>query len=649
MKLSELDPNEIEVVQPTKLKLSELNPDEITPIGASTADEVENVISKGLDFALPSFDKAQAMAKKVPIVGDMLQGGLETAEDAFTGAQNLGFGARDNIMGAIKGVGKTALEMATPLVSEDKFPEHPLEQLYNNYKKYRDAAKVQQEAASQRSPIANTVGDVAGGFVSGAPILKGAKALGLGAEGLLLASNANRAKKGLSAVTPMMRAVDVAKSAIPSAAMGGLAAYGNDQDVGTGIVAGGLLGPLAEQVIVPGITKGINAGFNALEDSTGAMQAAATLLNASKGGSVFGRQGPGKIQIRNQELAGETAEKISSGLKQMNDEFTVAFKAAEDVGKVLDRPGVNIQKNVSNLMEDLAEKRINLAPEQIEVLQNYFNGSLKPSKASEFIQSLKSIRAKTMEETLRNSLGNVISDLETATNKILDNTTLQRLNAAKSTAWKQVEPFIQKANEVVPDPSFHPTSGSDLSVKQINLRMKSLFDYLIDNAGVDTRTGIEAAEKIQQLQQILKDANSSVNFKGVNPSEIASNLQNQSYLNAALSASKGVRQNSSFKPANFLEKAIDKSLLWGTERMAPGNMLGSDTAKRISERLLGKDPLQMREAAMSLGKDSRTKKLAEELIRGQEINNNQRITNATFQILQNPTAKALLSEQEEEQ
>lgn len=550
------------------------------------------------------FEEANSQQEEVGIIEPFIRGGL----------QGLSGGFSDEAVAGLNAAGKTLTEDAIPNKS-------PLEHLLDNYHKAKSTEEAREKYVADQSPGLYYGSEIAGSFVPGSAAFKAAKGasmLGRIATGAGLGALSSYGKSGQDE-----KPEDVAQNAGVSAALGGVSV------------------PIAEKIAAPLLSKGINKVGSWLQDSPSAKQLAAATLNAGKGGTVFGEAGPQNINIQNEELAKNTANAITKGVSEKNQDFTTAFENAAQNGRTLETPDTNASKNLGDFYQDLENGRIRLDPEHAQNLKSLNQGALPPNKANSTIQYLKQLKGENFDNpNIKNSTQNLIDDLENGANKTLDGETIQRLNTGKRTAWEQVEPFIQKANDVIPDKAFQSKSASDLSTPQMNSRIRSLIKSLTSKAGNSTTVGTEAQGKIQELQQLLKDTGMSVNFPGVNPSEIGSNIQNQAYLNAAQQANQGVRYdtNLGLSKVGVFQQIKDKGLLFGAEKLGKN----SQVAQNIAGRILSRDPIAMREAAQALSQNPKTAKLAEELIKASELNNSQKITNTTFQIMQNPEAKAIL-------
>lgn len=544
-------------------------------------------------------------------------------QDYATGLQEGGtLGFRDEALGALKGAGKTALEGITGELPENK---STLEELHDNYRKYQKQAQDEQDAAHSHGYSA-AAGKLVGGFATGGQVFGAAKNLNLAGRTLLGA--------GLGGTT----GAGESKGNLDTD--DGADQLTKDTAIGTGL--GALSVPVSEGAIKYGVTPAINKVMNKLSDSSGAKQLAAAVQNASKGGTIFGEQGPKAIETQNNALANDTADKITKGISEKNADFTNAFKKAAEEGRTLEKPSNKMMNSLTDLSDELKTSNVRLGDQDAQTLNDLYHGEVTPDKANALIQSLKTKRYEAFgNDNLKNALTNSIEDLEQAANKTLDSTTLQNLNAAKHEAWNQVEPFIQKAQDVIPDKAFQPKDASSLTPQQMNLKIRGLIKSLAENSGNSTGTGTSAQVNIGELQNALQNSGQNTKFPGVNPAEIASNIQNQGYLNAAKDAAQGIQRNTSLgaKDINPFIAFKDKGLLWSAEKLS-----GSKVAKDVSSKLLSNDPAQMLENAKRLSSIPKTAALAKQYYDAAQVGNSQKLTNTIFQIMQNPDAKKAISD-----
>ena len=611
----------------------------ITPIeGESKTPNADAIANRLSDLASyhPAVAAANYIGEKMPTVSDAALGAQEGA--------SLGF--RNKYLGGVKALGKTALEGLTGEIPGGV--SNAYEELLNNYKKYKGQEDVKTDEAHKRSPIISGAEKLAGNFITGGAALKGAQALGLGGEGIAL----SRQSVPLAA-----RLSDAAASIPAAAALGAVQGAGEAKEgemgsgAATGALAGGLGGVVGEQIIGPAVAAGANKLLTSIGNTSGGKQLAATLLNASKGGSLFTEPGTGAVTTSTENLANNTANELTKGVEAKNADFSNAWTKSAQNGEKLAAPSAEELSSISDVEPTLNKLGYE---DQVQALKS---GEMTPKQANDFRSQLKShvnalyndpnpmtkqVSRNVAEEIqdsglfttpLKNeggeTIGNNLGLLEKKSAQA--GTDIQALNQSKADAWKQLEPFIQKANKVLP-PEQQVVNAADMPLEQARQKIATMMQGLAQKSGLSTGIGDEARNTLQNMQQVLQDVNSSTNL-GINPSQIASNIQNQGYLNAAKTGVTGIQQ-SKLNPAKYLD--------FINPYRAAEKLSGSKTAQDISSRLLGKDPLQMRAAADALSQNPKTRGLAEQLVTAHSLNDSQKMTNTAFQILQNPDAKEAL-------
>lgn len=599
------------------LDISDLpSPTSDTPASDKIADRLSGIADKVL-----TYNPLTALPKAIYDNSD-------TVQDYATGVQEGGtLGFRDEALGMLKGAGKTALEGLTGELPANK---SAYEQLLDNYRKYQQQAQSAQDAAHERSPYAAGGGKLVGNIATGGEVFGAAKGLGL--LGKIAVGAGMGAGQGIGESKATLENdpdanIPFTDVKVPQMAL----------DAGLGGVLGGAGVPIAEKVIAPALAAGANKAMKYFGNSAAAKQIAATNLNAAKGGSVFGEEGQSAIANRTEELAKETAEKLGAGIPEKNADFAREFAKADAMGKTLEKPSTNALQNLSDLGADLAQNRIKI-PETAaneNAITKWYAGELKPSEAYDLIDTLKTIRSSNYNnEPLRNSLTNAIDDITNGANKTLDGPTLQNLNTAKSTAWSQVEPFIQNPNKVEIGTPFQTKDASDFIKESRNAKMQKLFENLMKRAGDSTAVGTDARNQLGKMQGYLNDvSNTGVHFPGVNPNEMVPAIQNQSYLNAAKQAAQGIHGETNLTWDKILGLP-KQAALYGAEKLS-----GSAVANDISSKLLSKDPAQMLQNAKALSSMPKTAHLAEQYYKAAQMNNKQKLTNIAFQVMQNAELK----------
>lgn len=563
------------------------------------------------------------------------------------------FDLSDKAASALNALGKTAIEDSTPFTYEN---------LLKNYEAYKKREEDRMAQIKEEHPYIATPSHLAGSFVGAGKILKGAQALGFAgegtaftnllpefAEGSTLAQKAAQTAGNIVRTLPE-RGVDFLKSIPASAAIGGLTGAGEStgenlgKDIKEGAIGGAIAGPIAEQIVAPGLAFGANKAIQALGKQSWAKQIAATIENASKGGTLHDDEGRMIVEKNTQQMASDVADKITDSVKRESEAMGQAFKQSATQRLAPEAEHLNTISSVENTLRNLGFE------DHLDALKS---NSMNPEQANTFRTQLKGIitklykdpnpmtyqRSINVAERLKNS--GIINTLEDLSAKA--GTDVAQLNSNIEAARSQIDPFIQQANKIIPNEAEQFKWSSELPIEQQQAKIRDLLQNYIEKAGRSTNLGSKGRVGFDTLQTILEQAQAKNPTLGINPAETARQLQNQSYLNSASDIVGGIRQ----KTAGGLWE--DAKKIMPSPYTIAEKISGSKVAQDISSKLLSKDPSTMMKNAQALYSNPKTKKLAEELYKAQQMNNGQKITNATFQIMQNPLAKKALGMMDNEE
>lgn len=679
MKLSDLDPSDIEQVkqpkevEPTKLKLSDLHPDDVVPSEQTShspvADKIADLVSKYTPIALTPFssehtaDKLGEFASNhIPVVGSLAQVGGQTVSDALKGAQQgATLGWRDELIGGVKAAGKTGLEALTGELPENKNQNYSgvipnaYEELLNNYKKYKGEEQQSLAEAKQRSPIATGVSQFAGSMLPFGAAFKAAKmapiAAGTAPEIVSALKNAQ-----------LTRNIGVGAGLGATQGLGESDKSGGElaTDVAIPAVLGGAATGVTEKFIAPALTNKANRVVEYLKNQPWAKQLAATIENKVKGGTLFGEQGTAASSNLSSDLSSDISNTITNNVKQQTEQMADAFKqgasqrldptkaSVDDIQKIGDLKSV-LQNYLPNDFKNVAENQdgeiIRKNP-LIKDLSNYFddleNGNMSPKDANAFRQVLKNIKSKLITSddpspTLRN-LANYID--QNGIMQTLENmsktagTDVGQLNTNISQARQVVDPFVQKTGKIVDTEAGEvPIKwSSDLPIESQEDKITGVLDNLAKHGGKTSALGTDARKGIADLQTLLTNAKIANPGLDINPSEVATKLQNQSYLNAAQQRVTGIREKDSiFKWRELLNKY--KWAEFGSK--AP-------IAQKLSKILLSATPEEGQLAANRLYQNPKTVQIAKDYTDALISKNPTKISNVVFKIMQIPDAKKAL-------
>lgn len=565
------------------------------------------------------------MIGNIPIIGKPLKAGKEFREDLNSSLLRSlvgGAGAK------VEAAGRAGIEK---LKGSD-------EDLGDLYERYKQSVAEKQKQADERSPIASGMGKI-GGALAPAMVTMGAlgPAAGLGTE--IVAQGTLGAAEGIG----RSKAEDN-KGLAEDAAWGfGLGAAG--APMGKAIGSG--LGEVGEW------------GINKLKDNPLAKQLAATAINAAeigkeKAGSLFGETGTGKLTQETRNLTEGLAGEIEAPIAAKNQEYTKAFKEAKEQGKLVPAPTKTGLSDIEEFAQDLYKNKIPSANDAMpawtkENLESYKQGTLAPDIAEQMARELKNFKTTPFQGTLEQTKQNLLGSLTKQKNLSLDPETLAKLNKEKSAAWQASEPFIQKANKTIADPSFQPKSASQMSPEQRQLMVQGQLEHIVNDAGKSSVQGQKARNILQDpnnpnnLNETLRGINAEGNL-GLKPDQMTQALQNQSYLSAANQNVAGVRGS---EDTGFGLKDIARKVI-GTPYKAAEMMSGSETVQNISKRLLAGSPEELSSIGAKLQQIPSTTHLGKALSDGVASGDRTKLNAAIFTILQNSNARKALTPSEGE-
>jgi hypothetical protein len=650
-----------EEIEKTTEPAAEASPIDIShlPIPDKNVDEPFDIVKNIATYPDKLANAYGQAASHIPLIGNLVKGSIDSAHDAaIASGKGATFGFRNKLLGGVEGAARTGLDVLENPGSITE-PSEIYKNLINNYHKYKDMEENREKDASNRSPMASIAGSLAGGFTTGAPIVKGAQALGLTGEGLLFANNAKRAEQGLSEITPAMRALDTLKSVPAGAGMGALSAAGNDEDIGQGALIGGIAGPVSEQMIGPGIAKTVNKIGSVLEESPFAKRLAATIKNASEGGSLFGKSNDTKTVSNIDSGLNEITDKLVKPIEDVNNKYSEIYGKASQEGRLVNPkspptsdPMTAFQNTANNMQTNDVElaaapliQNKKLDKKSLQLVNKVIDGTALPNDANE---ALKAIKLAAFEDPASSGqYKDLYSVIEQKLNQAVPEINNSNLREQGHIARGIVDPFVSEANELQFNPDSAKRMFSDLpdsSTARANI--KNQLQRLVKNAGESKMQGADATSELQQLQDYLKTLSKVSDQRNLNLNidpNIPEQLQKLSYLRGAQRGVLG--STSSGTEGSSLPTTLEKAFNGITNvPYRAAELLGKNTkiGPDIATKLLGNNPLNIQKNIEILSRNPKTANLAQQLINAKDINNSAKITNTAYQILQNPEAKKTL-------
>lgn len=589
MKLSELNPNDIEA--PPSLKLSDIHPD---------------------DVSLSQQKEAPGMLESA------LRGGLQGA--------TLGYGDE-----AASGVA-SALQTAQDAI-QNKIPENEstIQHLVNQYKRYKGMSEADEAAAKKANPITYGGAQIAGSFLPVGAAFKGVAGAGLGTK---IATGA-----GLGAVNEYgnlgQDEQDKEKKVAEGAALGG---------IGTGI---------GETVVSPLMKYIGQKGINVLQNQPVAKQIAATIQNKLNGGTLFGEAGQDAVAAKSKALTGDIADTLTGNVEENLGNMKEAFKQsmaerlvpeANHLQTIGDFETAINARNPGSFKDQFAALKAGaMNPEDA----NNFRTQLK-----NYVSGLFTSNATTGDPVAHQLATNIRNELIPTIENMSEQTStpIGDLNKDISGARSLLDPFTQKANAIVDD---NQQSGfsSNKPLESQNLRVQDTLNRIVDRSGRSVKLGSGARNSLADFQNLLEKAKQVSPTLGANnpnfAADTARDLQTQGYLNAAATNVQGIQQskfNPIMSPGTFASKIVNPFHV--AEIAAKTPIIGS-ALEDLSKRLLSPTPLDRQMVGQALYSNPATKAIADQYEQAIVSKNPGRLNNVIFQMMQNPQVKQLLGSNKE--
>lgn len=430
------------------------------------------------------------------------------------------------------------------------------------------------------------------------------------------------------------------------AGLGALQGYGeasqDDKNTGNQILGGAASGAIGtgigEAVVAPAMRAIQSKLYKMAANNTNAKQLAATTLNAAKGGNLYGEAGQEAIEDQTKQLASNTASDLIDSVKNETKKMGEAFKQGNNQRLT---PGANDLSSISEAQKLIQDKFPNAFEDQFNQLNS---GQMSPEAANAFRQRIKNMVSglyehpntaidPTLIDTAQKiKTGNLIPTLENLSKNA--GTDIGQLNKNISVARDQIDPFRQVANEIVENPNeqFKWSSQDPIEKQQIGIR--KLLQSTTEKAGRSTVLGSKGRNSLQTLQQVLETAKQNNPNLNINPSEIAKNLQNQSYLYAAKEGAQGIRSHQI--------NTYDLKDILGAYRAAQF-VSKFKSSRDLATALLDKDPLTTQHVSDQLLKNPKTAFLGDEYLKSIQTKDPAKLNNWIFQVMQNPEAKKALT------
>ena len=615
--------------------MAEDNKDLFAPPTESELKKVKGSDSSDL-FAPPTKDELNPAKyaslndaiSDIPVVGKPIRALKEGVEDLQQGVMNGATnGLYNNAKAGVKAAATTATSSAEPEQSK-------LDQLIANYKKYKDLEDKNTAQAAIRSPVFSGAGNLVGKVGQG----MGAFAVPETLAGKLIAGGAVGGAEGAaeSPDTVSDNPTQVAKDAGIGALKG----------------AGGTL--LGETVVAPALGKAGEGIANYLKDKAGAKQLAATVVNASQGGTLFGEKGAQEVEQGARDLSASAARDFTAPISEKNQDFTNAFQTAAEAGKTV-QPSSQLLQSTQDFVSAANNENLRIPSTVAQAMTDLQNGSLTPDKANAAIQQIKALGYNNPTSgPLNNSMANFIGDLTNATNQTLDNTTLQGLNTNKAAAWSAIEPMIQRANTVVAEGDQLAKSASSMSPDALRAKVNNFIYNTVENAGKSSEQGIKARTDISELKNTIDNIQDKVPL-GIDTDDLMKKIQNLGYLKAASKNVSGIRDSGNGemglsgisnivnKVTTVPERIAEKVAKYPAAQNVARQVLGMDPSEEINtgtatRKLLDGNKDTLSRAADALNQNPATAHLGQSLADPENKNINATI----FTIMQNPTAKQQL-------
>lgn len=581
------------------------------PSEGSSLPSYDDLIKKG--EPVKEFDLKEAVGN-IPLVGGPAKFALENREAINNGLlQGVTGGFSDELEGALKGAGSTALEGMKGTIPEE---QSAMDRLKENYAKYKELAH-QSDAKSQDANFATPVLH-AGGEMAGNALL---------AEGALTKS---------AATLPGRLGAMAGLGALEGAGKSEGSLQDNPEKLKSDMTTGGALGLLGgglAEGAAPLISKAAGGLIKYGQGNEYMKQLAATLQNASEGGTLFSQQGKQKVAQKMEDFASKSADDIVKNLPEKNKLYEDAFKQASEAGNTIE-PNSSLLQSESEAMGKLQNASIKLPPTAMQSLQKLQSGGLDPQEAYSLIRQLNELKFnKTAPKTPEyESLSNFADELTQATNGTLPSTTLENLNLQKSTAHKAVEPFLQGAGTAEFEPNKFTNQSSQYSQNELRSKIKDYFGSNLERVGEGTAKGTDYQNQLSKgkdyFQGLQEKAPLSTDFN-----KILDDTQQLGYLNTARRTTSGIHTESG-KPLDKLGQVFN-SVMSSPYRAAEA-ISSSSTAQDVSKALLMGNKDMTKSVTERLMANPTTKHLGESLANPR---NQTHLNQTIFTIMQNPTAK----------
>lgn len=546
-------------------------------------------------------------------IGAFIRGGLNTASAGFSdiGASGLN-AAGDTAVDAVKG--------NVPQKGDQGYLKNLLDQYMKNYHQEKGQAEADTTEAKDAHPVLYHAGQFAGAIGPGA-VSSTFKAVG---SAPLLAKIATGA--GLGALD------GYGSSSQDNTGDQNLQAAKNGAIIGAAGTAAG------ETVVNPLLKFAGNKAIGYLQNQPVAKQIAATIMNATKGGSLFGEAGTGGVTDQGSQLTKDTADAFTDNVKAQTQKMAQAFKQSE--GSTI-TPKTADLGNINTAKEIIQGQNPGAFEEQFNDLQN---GQMNPQDANNFRTQLKAhindlFSAAKMQanpnladtaQKLKDS--GLIGSLESMSADA--GTDIAGLNKNISQAKNPLEAFLQKSGDIIPEDSDQWKYANGIPLEKQSAVMQNTLNRAAKNAGKGTNLGDNARSILQKYQQVLEKAKTANPDLNINPTQAATDLQNQAYLNAAKQNVNGIKE-SKFdltQPIDLVKKVLNpyKVAEWSSKFKG---------VQDISKTLLSPSPLDRLHVTQSLYSNPNTSHLADQYLEALNTKNQGKLNNVVFQMMQNPEAK----------
>jgi hypothetical protein len=315
----------------------------------SAFDKKATPEKKGYDFS--AFDESKNREPAVESSDDI----GETVGDTLRGAaQGVTFGFADEIAGGAGAAGDLLAGRST------------LEKIMESYRQNRDESRAEFDKAAERSPVANTIGNIGGGILSG-----------------LATAGAGTAAAGAGTIAKILNAAKVGAGAGAVAGVGGSEGdltKGEVLDVGGDALAGAGMGAL----FGGGLQGGIEAakGAKAIAKGVGNTIADSKIGQNLKKAYNYGKEGVDLVSDAGIEAAEKGIEsagvKLGSTAREINKEKGALLGGLR---KKLEEAGLKVDisddlEAVKSVIKQLADSPDELKRGDAKYLQGYLDDLL---------------------------------------------------------------------------------------------------------------------------------------------------------------------------------------------------------------------------------------------------------------------------------